>query len=182
MAQLKARPRKTVHDYMKLPEGVRAELIEGEILMSPSPKTRHQRIIANTYRALFRAVEQNELGRVLLSPLDVHLPSGDVVQPDVVVVLKMNEHIVKDWIRGVPDLLVEVISPDSPERDRFTKRNLYARNGVKEYWLVDDETRSVEVLALAGTVYAPSGYFLEADTVNSPLIAGPALPVREVFG
>jgi len=181
MAQLKTRPRKTVDDYMRLPEGVRAELIDGEILRSPSPKAQHQRITANLHVALRAFVEDRGLGRVFIAPLDVHLPSGNVVQPDLLVVLKPNESIVQDWVRGVPDLLVEVISPENAERDRLVKRELYAENGVKEYWIADGEARAIEVLKLSQRRYEPHGYFEAGDTLSSALLPGLGLPVEPIF-
>lgn len=173
MAEIKTRPRKTVEDYLRLPEGVRAELIEGEIFMSPSPKTRHQIVAGKIYKAVSEFVESKRLGMAFFAPLDVHLPSGDVVQPDIIFVAQENLGIIRDWIRGVPDLLIEVVSPDNPERDRVVKRDLYARNGVREYWIVDPEERTVEVV--------PQGYFEEADVVTSPLLDGLSLPARTLF-
>lgn len=166
---------------MRLPEGVRAELIEGEILMSPSPRTRHQRTAGNIYVALRAFVEGRGLGRVFIAPLDVHLPSVSVVQPDVLVVLKANEHIIKDWIRGVPDLVVEVLSPENSERDRLVKRELYAANRVMEYWMADGETQAIEVLKLSGDRYEPHAYFEFADTLSSPLLPGLTVPLADLF-
>lgn len=181
MAQLKTRPRKTVDDYTRLPEGVRAELIQGEILMSPSLKPRHQRIIGNIFVAVRAFVEERDLGRVFISPLDVHLPTGNVVQPDLFVVLKANEHIVRDWVRGVPDLVVEVLSPENPERDRLVKRDLYAANGVKEYWMADGDVPAIEVLRLSGNRYEPHGYFEAGDTLSSALLPGLMLALEPIF-
>lgn len=181
VAQLKTRPRKTVEDYLRLPEGTLAELIEGEILMSPSPKARHQRFVSNLHFAVRQFVEARRLGLVLDSPMDVHLPSGAVVQPDLIFVATANLSIVKDWIRGAPDLLIEVLSPESIDRDRFTKRELYAASGVKEYWIVDGDASAVEVLRLAGDRYAPHGYFEAQDTITSPVLSGLLLPVRQVL-
>ncbi len=166
---------------MKLPEGVRAELIEGEILMSPYTKDVHQRVVGNVYAALRGFVQARRLGHVRVAPLDVHLPSGDIVQPDLIFISNANSGILKDWIRGTPDLLVEVLSPEGIDRDRFTKRDLYARNGVPEYWIVDPDARDLEVLSLAGDHYAPHGYFQESDVVTSRAIPELSLPLREVF-
>jgi Uma2 family endonuclease len=181
MAQLKTRPRKTVDDYMRLPEGVRAELIDGELLMSPSPKPRHQRIIGNLYVALRAFIEDQGLGRVFVAPLDVHLPSGNIVQPDLVVVLKAHERIIQDWVRGVPDLLVEVVSPENPERDRLVKRDLYAGNGVKEYWIADGEARAIEVLRLSKGRYEPHGYFEVGDALSPALLPGLSLQLEPLL-
>jgi Uma2 family endonuclease len=178
---IKARPAKTVDDYLRLPEGTRAELIEGELYMSPSPKIRHQRVVSNLHLALRQFAEAKKLGMVLDSPMDVHLPSGDVVQPDVIFVAEARRAILVDWIRGAPDLLVEVISPESSERDRIVKRHLYEQNGVREYWLVDPEARSVEVLKISGSRFNPAGYFEVSDRVTSPVLPGFSLSVSEVF-
>ncbi len=120
-----------------------------------------------------------------LAPLDVHLPSGDVVQPDVLFVRRANAPIVQDQVRGVPDLVVEVLSPASPELDRIVKRDLYARNSVGEYWLVDPEERSVEILRLDGdtNTYAPAGYFtfLQGAFLVSATLPDLRIPLATVF-
>lgn len=181
MVTLLSRPRKTVEDFLKLPEGVRAELIEGEIFRSPSPKSRHQQIIQNIFRILDPFVRTQDLGQIWISPLDVHLPSGDVVEPDLIFVSSANRGIVRDWIRGVPDLLIEVILPDGAERDRIVKREVYARNRVLEYWIVDDLTRSVEVLRIGKDGYEPCGYFQASERVESPTFPSLSLPLTDVF-
>jgi len=181
MVQTRARPKKTVEDYMKLPEGTRAELIEGEILMSPSPKFIHQRTVSNLHVGLRQFVDARRLGVVVDAPMDVHLPGGEIVQPDVIFVASEHRAIVQDWIRGVPDLVIEVISPESIERDRIVKREIYARSGVREYWIVDSAERTVEVLRLSGSNYEPFGYFREPGSVTSSILVGLALPVHSIF-
>ena len=182
MATLQRRPRKTVDDFMKLPEDVRAELIDGEIyVMSPSPRERHQASVGNLHFRLRGHVEANRLGRVYLAPFDVHLPSGDIVQSDLVFVAQANLGVVRDWIRGTPDLVIEVVSPERPERDRIVKRDLYARNGVPEFWLVDPEDQAIEVLRLVEGRYAPAGYFRPGETLRSAALPGLELRVVDVF-
>lgn len=181
MIRTTTRPRKDVHDYMRLPDGVRAELIHGELLMSPSPKERHQRIVSNLHFALRRLVQVSKSGRVYDAPLDVHLPSGDIVQPDVIYISDANRHIIQEWIRGVPDLAIEVVSAETPERDRIVKRDLYARNGIREFWLVDGQDQTVEVLQLAGDSYAPFGYFEGDAAVESSVLPNLTLPISEIF-
>ncbi|MBI4566033.1 MAG: Uma2 family endonuclease [Planctomycetes bacterium] len=181
MTELKTRPRKTIDDFMKLPEGALAELIDGEILMSPTPKVRHQEITLNLTVLLRDHVRSRGLGRVIISPMDVHLPSGNIVEPDVIFISRRNESIIQDWIRGVPDLLIEVVSPTGVERDRLVKRDLYARNGVPEYWIVDPTEESVELLLLKEGRYAPHGYFLKTDGVRSSVLPQLELPVASIF-
>jgi Uma2 family endonuclease len=178
---LKLKPRKTVEDYMNLPEGIFAELIEGEIFVTPSPAFDHQQVIGELFVALREYVRSREAGALAMAPLDVHLPSGDVVQPDLVFVAAGNRSAIQKWVRGVPDLLVEVVSADRPERDRLVKRDLYARNGVPEYWIVDPESRSVEVLVLESGRYAPHGYFEVGDSLTSRSLPGFTLPLEGVF-
>ncbi|HXG61518.1 MAG TPA: Uma2 family endonuclease [Planctomycetota bacterium] len=178
---LKTKPRKTVDDYLRLPEGALAELLEGEILTSPSPRFRHQKAVLNLAAILREHSRSRGLGLVLAAPMDVHLPSGDIVQPDVLFLASNNPARREDWIRGVPDLIVEVLSPENPERDRLVKRRLYEQNAVREYWIVDPEERSVEILGLSGSAFSPLGYFQEPDTLTSSVLAGLELPVGEIF-
>jgi Uma2 family endonuclease len=177
---LKLKPRKTVEDYMKLPEGVRAELIEGELFMTPSPRYGHQDVATELVARLRALAGARGLGKVLSAPFDVHLPSGDIVQPDVVFVRTENLGIIRDWVRGVPDLLIEVLSPEAPERDRIIKRDLYARNGVPEYWIVDPAARTIEVFRLEGESYPPPAVFESGDTLTSALLPSLGLGVDEV--
>ena len=166
---------KTVDDFMKLPEGARAELIEGELVMSPSPRERHQRILMNLTFALGAIIRPAALGSLYAAPFDVHLPSGDIVQPDLIFISTANQGIIQDWIRGVPDLLVEIVSPDSPQRDRVLKRALYERNGVPEYWIVDPEPASIDVLTLSAGVYVAHP---ASDPLRSPTFPGLELPIQ----
>ena len=181
MSPTKVKPLKTAEDYMRLPEGTRAELIEGELLMSPSPRERHQTAVLNIAVNLRNHVLAKNAGRVFVAPFDVHLPSGSIVQPDVVFVATANLGIVRDWIFGAPDVLIEVVSPDGVERDRLVKRRLYAENAVREYWLVDPEERSVEVLVLSNAGWAPHGYFTAGEILSSPSFPTLALPLGEIF-
>lgn len=176
-----ARPRCTVEDFMRLPEGVLAELIDGEILVSPSPRSRHQEVAFNLAACLREFVKCRGLGKVFVAPMDVHLPTGDIVEPDVLFIASANLSIIQDWIRGVPDLVVEVLSPDGIARDRLVKRGLYARNGVPEFWIVDPEESTIEVLSCRGHQYEPAGYFQAGDELRSTLLPGLDLPVSAVF-
>ncbi len=180
-AMATSRPLKTVDDFMALGDEVRAELIAGEIYMSPSPTSEHQSIAGNLYVLLRRATQPADASLLYIAPLDVHLPSGDIVQPDLLFIREENRSIVQDWIRGVPDLLVEIVSPGHAERDRIVKRDLYARNAVPEYWLVDGTTKTIERLLHDGTDYAPKGYYGIGDTLTTDLLPGLRLALADVF-
>lgn len=181
MASETTRPKKTVEDYLALPDDVRAELIEGELYMTPTPSLRHQDVVGQVYVLLDTHARRKDRDRAFIAPLDVHLPSGDVVEPDVIYVKTANRSILDRWIHGVPDLLVEVILPSHPERDLFVKRHLYARNEVPEYWIVDPEAQAIQVLRLEGAGYEPTGWFRRDSTLISPSLQGLKLPLAEVF-
>jgi Uma2 family endonuclease len=181
MAFAKSRPRKTMEDLMALPDEVRAELIHGELLVTPTPRVPHQRVLGRLYRLLDDWVRAAGSGEVLLSPMDVHLPSGDVVEPDLIYVSADNLDICQDWVRGVPDLLVEIVSPSHPERDRLVKRELYARNAVPAFWIVDPDEQSIELLRLDGHVYAPEAYLTGANVLETSSFPGLRVSLHQVF-
>ncbi len=181
MAHVRSRPGKTVEDYLALPHDVVAELIDGELYVTPAPAFDHQDVLLALAVILRPFVEAGGLGRVVPAPVDVHLDSGDVVQPDIVFVATAHLDRVHQAIHGAPDLAIEVLSPARPERDRIVKKRLYAENGVPEYWIVDPEARAVEVFRLDGDSYEPAGWFTGDATVVSPLLPDLAVPLAEVF-
>ncbi|HEX5054078.1 MAG TPA: Uma2 family endonuclease, partial [Planctomycetota bacterium] len=129
----------TYADYCRIPpDRYRHELIDGRHFVTPAPSPYHQTIQARLLYELMRLVEKTGLGRVLAAPLDVHLGRGTLVQPDLVVLRARNRSIIGDKkLTGVPDLLVEILSPSRRSYDRRTKRARYERAGVGEFWLVD---------------------------------------------
>ena len=132
----------TYDDLWELPQddGLRRELIDGELYVSPSPVVRHQRVVAAIAFALSRAAEQDG-GEVLFAPMDVLFTPDTVVEPDVLYLAAETWHRRGEgrFIDVVPDLLVEVSSPATRRLDLIYKRNLYERAGVAEYWFVDLE-------------------------------------------
>jgi len=170
----------TLVDYLNLPEYPRYELIEGDLLFTPSPNTRHQRAAGNLEAALRTWVEGNNLGIVFDAPLDVILSNETVVQPDIMVILNDNRHIIQERMEGPPDLIADMLSPATKDRDLTTKRRLYARHGVKEYWIVDVDRRTVEVNTWTPTGYSVHGTYAYADTVESPLLPGFTVAVRDI--
>lgn len=157
-------------DYLQLPDnGKRYEIIKGELYMSPAPRPGHQKISVWLTAIFYHFVHQHNLGEVFHAPIDVILPGLTApVQPDLLFVRQNNLHIVAETkIEGVPDLVVEIISPGNPSYDRETKFILYAEAGVKEYWIVDGEKKTIDVFVLRGQAYAPLGHFSAADEAFS---------------
>lgn len=140
----------TYDDYLRLPnDGKRYEILEGEIFVSPSPVTKHQIISANLLAILHQHVRRHKLGVVLSAPTDVVLSYTNVVQPDLLFVSNARKNIITEKnIQGAPDLIVEILSETSAEQDRTAKKQIYARHGVKEYWLIDPDRETVEVYKL----------------------------------
>lgn len=157
----------------ELPEtNLPMELWDGEIVISPTPTPSHQTIVGSFYRAIDGFVREHKAGRVFPSPLDVVLSEHRVVQPDVFFVANANREIIQDRIRGVPDLVMEVISQGSWKRDRVEKKALYEQVGIAEYWIIDPESRSVEVFALAKGVYQLNSRAVDSEIAKSRLLAG----------
>jgi Uma2 family endonuclease len=138
-------------DYLLIPDdGMRHELIAGEHFVTPSPSLRHQTVSRNLVRFLDAFVRERRLGEVFFAPLDVILSDFDVVEPDLIFVRQERREILQDWVRGVPDLLVEILSPSNRRHDEVRKRDLYEERGVEEYWIVDPEVECVEDLPARG--------------------------------
>lgn len=139
-------------DYWKLPEGAPVELIRGELVMSPAPRTSHQIVIGELY-AVFREVAARGGGMTILSPADVILSDDTILQPDLLYVSKDRRGIIGDRINGPPDLVVEVLSPKAERRDRIQKLNVYAQYSVAEFWIVDPKAQIIEFLLLDNGEY-----------------------------
>jgi len=175
----------TYDDFLLFPEdGQRHELIDGEYYVTPTPKLSHQAIVGRLHLAIGNYLAATPIGRVFLSPLDVILSNFDVVEPDLLYV--SNERapeILRDWVRGAPDLAVEVGSPSTRKRDETIKRALYERFGVVEYWVVDPEIDVVRIYRRTADHFGrPTELSLEAgDVLTSPLLAGLELPLARIF-
>ena len=183
MTKLNTKIKFTYKDYKSLPESEtkRYELLEGELIMVPSPNEYHQRISGRLEFILRAFVEDKNLGRVYYAPLDVHL-GEDVVQPDILFISKERCQIItKEEIRGGPDLVIEILSPATAERDCTYKKTLYARHGVREYWIVDPEEKTVEVMTLGKAGFEICGTYGKTKTLKSPILPDLTINLSEVF-
>ncbi len=149
-------PRTIMEVYKNLPEGTLAELIENVIYMSPSPVANHQKVLQSIFRRLSEAVEDPGRGEVFVSAFDVYLDEfSNAVQPDVLVILKGNTGQLNPngHFHGVPDFIVEILSPGNKNHDLVKKKELYERFGVKEYWVVDPQTKEAQGFQLRDKTY-----------------------------
>ena len=178
----RARIKFTYKDYLQLPEEKRYELIEGEFFMVPSPNYYHQVISKRLFRVLDDYVRKFELGEVLYAPLDVVLSEENVLQPDILFISKERFSIITDKsIQGAPDLVIEILSSATADRDKGLKQKLYANYGVQEYWLVDPDKRVIEVMTLGEGGFESTGIYQEGAILKSPLLRGISIKVSEIF-
>ena len=175
----------TYEDYLLfLDDGKRHEIINGDHFVTPAPKTKHQKVSFNLTVALGSFVKQRGLGLVLVAPSDVILSDENVVQPDLLFVSTARATIVtEDNIRGAPDLVVEIISETTRKKDEVTKRKLYERFGVQEYWVVDPELETVKIFRRTQQGYGRAEELSkEANDILTPdLLAGFDLALTEIF-
>jgi Uma2 family endonuclease len=142
--------------YKNLPEGTLAELIDNVIYMSPTPVTNHQKVLLTISRRLSEQIDDLGKGQVIIAPFDVYLDeTSNAVQPDIVVILKTNKNQPepKGHFHGVPDLVVEVLSPGNRDHDLVKKKDLYEKFGVREYWIVDPQTKAIIAYTLDSEKY-----------------------------
>jgi Uma2 family endonuclease len=176
----------TYDDFLLFPDdGQRHELIDGEHYVTPSPNTAHQRIVGRLYLALGNYLQTNPLGELFLAPFDVVFSQFDVVEPDLLYVTteRRKEILTAQHVRGTPDLVIEVGSPGTRRRDETIKRQLYERDGVVEYWIVDPEIEVVRVYRREGDGFARPLELSRAagDVLNSPLFSEFELPLQVIF-
>ena len=168
-------------EYVCYPnDGKRHEIIDGDHYMNPAPSTYHQSVSARLFYQLFDAVENQGLGRVFSAPTDVQLTDFDIVQPDIVVILKESERkITPAKIKGVPNLVVEILSPSTESNDLVLKKELYQRAGVSEYWVVDTEDQSLQQFALDSGRYHLQGK--HSDAVSLTVLANAVIDLTRVW-
>lgn len=172
----------TYEDYLKTPDDKRYELINGELLMTPSPIPNHQRISGKLEFILRKFITENNLGEVFDAPCDVYLDNENVVQPDILFISKDRLGIIGEKnIQGAPDLAIEIISENSVYRDIVQKKRLYARFGVKEYWIVIPEEKEIEVYILKDNTYQLHKTYGKVDTLESPSLKGLRIVLEEIF-
>lgn len=155
--------RLTYQDYLRVPDDdLRHEILDGEHVVSPSAGSHHQRLQLRLAMALHAAIEQTGLG-IVVTDLDVHLGPHDVVRPDILVVTTAHAaRITATHVEGAPDLLIEILSPDSATRDRHARKARYEARAVPEYWIVDPNARRLEQYASYSEGYRLLGAATEA--------------------
>jgi Uma2 family endonuclease len=177
----------TYEDYLRLPEdGQRYEVLQGVLYVTPAPIYDHQYAVIRLGYYLTHLILENDLGVLLTAPFDIRLPRklADPVEPDLVFFRKGNEpHAGDKNFAGVPDLIIEVLSPGTRRVDERIKMSIYREAGIPEYWLVDPKTRTVLIHRLSedGEHYVEWARGGERNVVGSTVLSGLRLAVSEIF-
>ena len=175
--------RLTYQDWLACPDDGRLyELLEGELHETPPPSIEHQRLSRDLGYALLTYLRAHGRGEVLYAPVGVKLGDDTVLEPDLVLVLGEHlEQIKTQAIEGAPDLVVEILSPGTARRDLGPKRQAYEQAGVTEYWIVDPEAHSIEVLVLRDSTYERAHVYGSEDRLLSPVLPGLEIDLSAIF-
>jgi len=182
----RTRTRWTYAEFARLPSegGSRNEVIAGDLVVTPAPGRRHQRIVTDLVTVLNQFVRTHGLGEVFAAPFDVLLAEGDYLEPDIVFVSAARTHLLSDrGVEGAPDLVIEVTSPSTASRDRGAKLERYRHFGVGQYWIVDPDAGALELWNLQRPE-PPTRLEIEETLRWSPAGAPASLEVdvREILG
>jgi Uma2 family endonuclease len=173
----------TAEDYMLLEEGAPFQLINYDLIMSPSPTPLHQ-IISLRLTLLFGNFLEgkSDLGFFACAPLDIKFDEGNVLQPDIVYISpERASEIVKEIIVGAPDLVIEILSPSTGYYDLSQKKDVYQKHGVKEYIVVDPIVQKVEQYILKNGVYVSHQITQKTDVFKSVLLPGLSFELSKIF-
>jgi Uma2 family endonuclease len=176
--------RMTARQFLQLgedPPGVRLELVNGEVAVSPSPIPAHSYCITALTGLLVPHVKRHDLGRIY-ADVDTIFGEFDVRRPDLLYFSKTRLYLIGEMaMEGPPDLCIEVISPSSATIDRKEKFKQYAKAGVKYYWIVDPKLRTLEGYKLVGGKYRSSGNGRNSDVLSLPPFADLEIPLKELW-
>lgn len=164
----------TYHDFLLLPDdGKRYEVIDGDLFVTPSPVTRHQLVVGRFHHHIMTYLETHPIGTVFTAPYDVVLSDTDIVEPDLIVVLTDGRaRITEKNVQGPPGIVLEVLSPGTAARDRELKRKRYEHFGVQEYWLIDPDVNTLEILRWEGGEFRALPLVARPATCSSTLLPG----------
>jgi len=173
----------TVADYQLLEEGAPFQLINYDLIMSPSPNSYHQLVSGEIFFFIKTFLNNtNDSGLVISAPMDVVLDDGNVYQPDIIYISeKRKNQLVKERIEGAPDLVIEILSPSTGYYDLRYKKDIYERYGVKEYIIIDPMKETAESYFLTDGVYQLKQEVSKPNGLNSVLLPGLTLALDKLF-
>jgi len=173
----------TYKDYLELNDDKRYEVINGRLYEMPAPTPWHQDVLMELAMTMRKFAKKENLGKVIPSPIDVVLSEDVVLQPDIVFISKERMEIIGEKaIIGSPDLVIEIVSPNTIRRDTVVKKGIYESFGVKEYWIVYPDERVIEVWVLSESGRYELYSFAEKEgKVKSKVLEGFEVDLKELF-
>jgi Uma2 family endonuclease len=172
----------TYEDYARLSDELRYEVIDGELYLTPAPTPYHQLVAKRLGFLLDTHVQGGRLGEVFLAPCDLVLSKFDVLQPDVFFIAEERRAIIGEkYISEAPDLVIEVLSPSTADRDRVKKATRYAKFGVKEMWIADPMAKTVEVFVALEGGFRREWEYGGGEVLRSSLLPDLEIPLAAIF-
>ncbi len=164
------RPPRTIYQVWKsLPEGTLCQIINNNLVMTPAPLNSHQVVIMKVCNVLYNFLERKKIGEVRIAPFDVHFSKQNIFQPDIIFIANSNlEKIESKGLVGTPDLVIEILSPGTAQKDLREKKDVYEQYGVKEYYTVNPESKIVTSFILKGKSFVEQPKAIAV--INSPLL------------
>ena len=181
--QLAEKKKYTEKDYMLLEEGAPFQLINGDLIMSPSPLFLHQLIVGKLYNLISNFIDQTQSGGlIVLSPMDVHLDEENIFQPDLLFISENRKvELIKERIAGAPDLVIEILSPSTAYYDLKQKKDIYERFGVKEYLIIDPVRQDAEVYELINERFELTQKEKETGIIALQTLTGLQIELQKLF-
>jgi Uma2 family endonuclease len=175
----------TYEDFLNFPnDGKRHEIIDGEHYVTPAPNTKHQTVSMNLTSAIAGYLRARPLGVLFAAPFDVVFSDLDVVEPDLLYISRDRASLLTDQhVRGAPDLVVEILSSTTRRTDEITKRKLYEKFGVAEYWVIDPELETIKVYRRVGDAFERVSELdlHRGESLTTPLLPDFSVPLSDVF-
>jgi Uma2 family endonuclease len=188
MVTAKPKGKYTYADYAATPEGERWELIDGVLYrMAAAPNTKHHDVSDNTGDLVKAVIQPRRLGRIYRAPFALMLSDRNTVEPDLLYASAARRHIITSrGCEGIPDLVMEILSPSNSAHDLAVKRELYARHGIPEYWILNPIQETL--LALTDPVthdgvgeHTVEALYQSGDTLTTSRIPDLAIAVADIF-
>jgi Uma2 family endonuclease len=174
----------TVDDYMLLDEGAPFQLINFDLIMSPSPIPLHQFISGRIVYTITAFLESKNIdeGFVVSAPMDIKFDEGNVLQPDVLYIAgPTKDQLAKDRIEAMPDLVVEILSPSNAYYDLRQKKDIYEKYGVKEYIIIDPIAENADLYALKEGAYYLHQKASKTEILYSVVLHGLQIELLKLF-
>jgi Uma2 family endonuclease len=183
MLAIEKKKKYTIDDYMLLEEGAPFQLIENDLVMSPSPNPYHQQLSVRLTHFMLTYLESiNDQGFLVAAPMDVYFDEDNAFQPDVIYIsAERRAELIKYRIHGAPDIVIEILSPSNAYYDLRQKKDIYEKYGVKEYIIIDPIKETAELYALINGTYQLHQKAQKTELLHSLVIPGFSFDLNKLF-